>query len=133
MKKIVILLLSAIPLLAAGPFQATGFKVGEVTDSSAIVWTRSPLTAKPNPATATGLRPKESELGPTELTEIAQAANVTAANCPAAATDMSNSLDRSTKSGASMSPTLWVRNIAEPVSARNRAWLGVTGVTIGVN
>ncbi len=28
-----------------GPFQATGFKVGEVTDTSAIVWTR--LTARP--------------------------------------------------------------------------------------
>lgn len=29
--------------LADGPFQATGFKVGEVTDSTAIVWTRLTL------------------------------------------------------------------------------------------
>ena len=91
------------------------------------------IPSKPSPATVTGFRPKESEIDPTEITEMAQAANVTAANCPAAATDMSNSLDRSTKSGASMSPTLWVRNIAEPVSARNRVWLVVTGVTSGVN
>ncbi len=32
-----------------------------------------------------------------------------------------------------MSPALWARNIAEPVSARNRAWLVVAGVTSGVN
>ena len=43
MKKILTLFLFAMPLLAAGPYQATGFKVGEVTDNSAIVWTR--LTA----------------------------------------------------------------------------------------
>ena len=91
------------------------------------------IPSKPSPATATGLRPKESEIGPTEITEMAQAANVTAASCPAAATDMSNSSDRSTKSGASMSPTLCVRNIAEPVSASNRDWLVVAGVTSGVN
>ena len=52
MNKIVTLLLSAMPLLAASPFQATGFKVGEVTDNSAILWTRLTLKAKPNPATA---------------------------------------------------------------------------------
>jgi alkaline phosphatase D len=40
-----------IPGLAAGePFQATGFKVGEVTDSSAIVWTRLTLREQANPA-----------------------------------------------------------------------------------
>jgi len=33
-----------------GPFQATGFKVGEVTDTSAIVWTRLTLRSKRNPA-----------------------------------------------------------------------------------
>ena len=56
MKKIVILLLSAIPLLAAGPFQATGFKVGEVTDNSAIVWTRLTANAKANPSTNPALK-----------------------------------------------------------------------------
>jgi alkaline phosphatase D len=30
----------ASPLLAAGPFQATGYKVGEVDQNSAVVWTR---------------------------------------------------------------------------------------------
>ena len=33
-----------------GPFQATGFKVGEVTDTSAIVWTRLTLREKRNPS-----------------------------------------------------------------------------------
>lgn len=37
---------------AEGPFQATGFKVGEVTDSSAIVWTRLTLRPQRNPSTA---------------------------------------------------------------------------------
>jgi len=35
---------------AAGPFQATGFKVGEVTDSTAIVWTRLTAKARRHPA-----------------------------------------------------------------------------------
>jgi alkaline phosphatase D len=51
MKTILIFLLSATPLLAT-PFQATGFKVGEVTSNSAIVWTRLTAKAKANPATA---------------------------------------------------------------------------------
>ncbi|MFZ5833748.1 MAG: alkaline phosphatase D family protein [Planctomycetota bacterium] len=32
-----------------GPYQATGFKVGEVTDTSATVWTRLTARPKPNP------------------------------------------------------------------------------------
>ena len=51
MKTISIFLLCAAPVLAA-PFQATGFKVGEVTANSAIVWTRLTAKAKANPATA---------------------------------------------------------------------------------
>ncbi len=34
---------------ADGPYQATGLKVGEVTDTSAIVWTRLTLRAERNP------------------------------------------------------------------------------------
>ena len=34
----------------AGPSQATGFKVGEVTDAAAIVWTRLTLREKRNPS-----------------------------------------------------------------------------------
>jgi hypothetical protein len=51
MKTILIFLLSAAPVLAA-PFQATGFKVGEVAANSAIVWTRLTAKAKANPASA---------------------------------------------------------------------------------
>jgi alkaline phosphatase D len=45
--------LAGISLLHAdGPYQATGFKTGEVTDTSAIVWTRTTAKAKPNPASS---------------------------------------------------------------------------------
>ena len=47
------LLLLSLPAAAAdsgAPYQATGFKVGEVTDSSAIVWTRLTLHAQHNPS-----------------------------------------------------------------------------------
>ena len=40
------------PARAAGPFQATGFKVGEVTDRTALVWTRLTARARRNPADA---------------------------------------------------------------------------------
>lgn len=33
-----------------GPYQATGFKVGEVTDTTAVVWTRLTRNARRNPA-----------------------------------------------------------------------------------
>ncbi len=48
----VTLLCSSPPVLAepAGPFQATGLKVGEVTDTTAIVWTRLTLRPERNPA-----------------------------------------------------------------------------------
>ncbi|NOX56111.1 MAG: alkaline phosphatase [Planctomycetes bacterium] len=46
----------AVPISAAvaaeGPYQATGFKIGEVTDRSAIVWTRLTLRPEPNPPDA---------------------------------------------------------------------------------
>lgn len=38
------------PLIAGGPFLATGFKVGEVTPDSAVVWTRATLRPERNPA-----------------------------------------------------------------------------------
>ena len=38
--------------LAAGPYQATGMKIGEVTDTTAIVWTRLTLGAERNPMDA---------------------------------------------------------------------------------
>ena len=53
MKSLVLLaLLTLLPLCseAAGPFQATGFKTGEVTDTTAIIWTRLTRNEKRNPA-----------------------------------------------------------------------------------
>ena len=91
-------------------------KLGAKLDASTL------MPNNPSPATATGRLPNESEIGPTDITETAQAAKVTAANCPAAATDMSKSSAISTRSGASMSPTLCAKNIAAPVTARKRAW-----------
>ena len=40
------------PCRAAGPYQATGFKVGEVSPTSAIVWTRLSRNARRNPSDA---------------------------------------------------------------------------------
>jgi hypothetical protein len=42
----------AEPRQTAGPYQATSFKVGEVTDTTAIVWTRLTLREKRNPSDA---------------------------------------------------------------------------------
>jgi len=44
------LLGSALPCQAEGPFQATGLKVGEVTSSTAIIWTRLTLRPERNAA-----------------------------------------------------------------------------------
>ncbi len=44
MKKLILIsiifLLSAAPVFADAPYMATGIKIGEVTDSEAIVWVR---------------------------------------------------------------------------------------------
>ena len=47
---VVLFLVATAPAAAAGPQLALGFKVGEVTDTSAIVWTRLTKVAKANPA-----------------------------------------------------------------------------------
>ncbi|MHB8899091.1 MAG: alkaline phosphatase D family protein [Thermoguttaceae bacterium] len=47
-----LLLAWAGPLAAAPPCQATGFKVGEVTETTAIVWTRLTRNGERNPADA---------------------------------------------------------------------------------
>ena len=45
-----LLILLAPHLAAANPFQATGFKTGEVTDTTAIIWTRLTQREERNPA-----------------------------------------------------------------------------------
>lgn len=52
----ILLVLAALTANAEGPFQATGIKIGEVTDTTAIVWTR--LTAHEKRAGADGPLPK---------------------------------------------------------------------------
>lgn len=44
--------LCAAPAAGDGPYQATGFKVGEVTDTTAIVWARLTRSARRNPPDA---------------------------------------------------------------------------------
>ena len=63
---------------------------------------RTDTTSRSRPARATGRRSKESDKGPTETTEIAQAPKVAVANCPATAADMSRSVEISTKSGGTI-------------------------------
>ena len=46
---------------ASGPYQTTGFKVGEVTDTSAIVWTRLTRVPLPNPFPPQAPVPKQKE------------------------------------------------------------------------
>jgi alkaline phosphatase D len=41
-----------IPSIEAQPYMATGFKIGEVRDTSAIIWTRLTEKEQPNPQTA---------------------------------------------------------------------------------
>jgi len=48
--------------LSQGPYQATGIKIGEVTDSSAIVWTR--LTQRPERVGSEAPMPKVSYRDP---------------------------------------------------------------------
>jgi alkaline phosphatase D len=50
---VVIFLTGQVSLASAeGPYQATGFKVGEVTETTAIVWTRLTLREERNPSDA---------------------------------------------------------------------------------
>ena len=53
MKKPILTMLLVAAAYAEGPYQATGFKVGEVTDTTAIVWTRLTLKANTQPADST--------------------------------------------------------------------------------
>lgn len=48
----------------SGPWQATGFKTGEVTDTTAIVWTRLTLREKRNPADAPMVMIVQGDNGP---------------------------------------------------------------------
>ena len=47
-----ILAVWASTALADGPYQATGFKIGEVTDTTANVWTRLTLRSERNSSDA---------------------------------------------------------------------------------
>ena len=128
---------NALARLSAGSTAATAAMLfGGIIPPASPVMIRNPIStpkvgakleamtlaaSKVNPMTATGRRPNESDIGPTETTDTAQAANVTAANCPAAATETLNSSDRATKIGESISPTICVDAIPMPVMAKNRA------------
>ena len=63
---------------------------------------RTLMESKESPVNATGLLPKESDKGPTETTDTAQAANVAVATCPATATDVSKSAAMATNNGANI-------------------------------
>ena len=89
--------------------------------------TNTPDARSDNPASATGRRPNESDKGPTETTDTAQAANVTVATCPAIETDTSNSAAMSTNNGASIRDELWVEKKAMATAAKNRFWFILMG------
>lgn len=80
----------AAPLLAkaaeSGPFQATGTRVGEVTDSTAIVWTRLTKNATRNNAGVTFALEKGKNKGKTQ-NKVLPVAEIEGA-CPAASGQM---------------------------------------------
>ena len=75
----------------------------------------------PSPVKATNRRPKESENGPIKGAKIAQEKKVAAANCPATATEVSNSSAMSTNNGPSIRATVLFRNNAAAIIANARA------------
>jgi hypothetical protein len=91
---------------------------------------QTPIT--PRPVKATSRLPKESENGPINGAKIAQEKNVAAANCPATATEVSNSLAMSTSNGPSIKATVLLRNKAAAIMANARAWLVARRLAVSV-
>ena len=80
------------------------------------------IASKESPVNATGRLPNESDNGPTETTDIAQAAKVAVATCPATATDVSNSAAIATNNGANINAELCVEKKARATAAKKRFW-----------
>ena len=83
---------------------------------------KTPTESNESPDNATSRLPKESDSGPTVITETAHAANVTVASCPATATEVSNSAAMETNNGANINDALWVANSPTATAARKRRW-----------
>ena len=61
-------------------------------------------------------------MGPTRGAKTAQEAKVAAANCPATATEVSNSRAMSTNNGPSIRATVLFRNSAAAMMEKVHAW-----------
>ena len=86
----------------------------------------TPMESNESPVKATGLLPKESDMGPTDTTDTAHAANVTVASCPATATEVSKSVAMATNNGANINDAVIVVNSPTATAARKRSWLIVS-------
>ena len=80
------------------------------------------IERKESPVNATGRLPKESDNGPTETTDTAQAAKVAVATCPATATDVSKSSAMATNNGANINAVPCVAKNAMATAAKKRVW-----------
>ena len=105
------------------PSPVTTLRAIKIPRLGAKAEANTPIERSVNPARATGLRPMESDKGPTVTTETAHAAKVTVASCPVTATEVSNSVAKSTNNGANINDALMVTNSPTATAARKRNWL----------
>lgn len=113
---------AAMPLggIIPPPSPVTTLVTIKVSRLGANAEAKTPTASSDSPASATGRRPSESDKGPTETTDMAQAAKVAVPTCPATATDRSNSAAISTNNGANINDELWVKKKARATAAKNR-------------
>ena len=104
------------------PIPVTTLRAIKVPRLGAKADANSPIESNESPVKATGLLPKESDMGPTDTTDTAHAANVAVASCPATATEVSNSVAMATNNGANINDAVIVVNSPTATAARKRNW-----------
>ena len=104
------------------PIPVTTLRAIKVPRLGAKADANTPMESNESPVKATGLLPKESDMGPTDTTDTAHAANVAVASCPATATEVSNSVAMATNNGANINDAVIVVNSPTATAARKRNW-----------
>ena len=100
------------------PIPVTTLRAIKVPRLGAKADANTPMESNESPVKATGLLPKESDMGPTDTTDTAHAANVAVASCPATATEVSNSVAMATNNGANINDAVIVVNSPTATAAR---------------
>ena len=102
------------------PNPVTTLRATKVPRLGAKADANTPMASNESSVKATGLLPKESDMGPTDIAETAQAANVAVASWPATATEVSNSVAMATNNGANINDAVIVVNSPTATAARKR-------------